>query len=191
MAAEAHDDARVDDLISGHQAIISGLMGLDDEHDDGAEIHPVHLFALQINKQRNPDDDAWGFFVRNWGNEGYCSSFYHVLNQDTITLRLRRPSGLPSSARAVFLPSTTMSLMSVGDAPPPEIRSQPGTDAIVVFHLPLPTKECMRLSAPQLLNGSQPNCGLIAGELHLAWVDPLLREVTQALIVGRGYRGES
>src|SRR5262249_49559197 len=125
---------------------------------------PVHMLAIQMDKTRNPADDAWAIFVRNWGNEGYCSSRQHFLNREAVVLQLRRPSGLPLTARAVTLPSTKFKGQNLGNAPRQfDVHSQAGTDATVVFHLPLP-KDCTNG-----LFGSE--CGLIAGELHLAWMD--------------------
>jgi len=55
-------------FISGHQAIVTGLMGIDWIHTPGAELHPVWAIAIQVS------GNEWAFFVRNWGNLGQCGS---------------------------------------------------------------------------------------------------------------------
>jgi hypothetical protein len=61
-------------MIGGHQAIVTGLMGIDWAHQPGAESHPVWALAIQVNL------GSWAFFVRNWGNEGQCSRQQYHLN---------------------------------------------------------------------------------------------------------------
>lgn len=69
-------------IFDGREAIVMGLYGLDSAHtadrsctgDCGAELHPVYAIAIRINNQLDLNDDTWAIFVRNWGDEGYCSS---------------------------------------------------------------------------------------------------------------------
>lgn len=74
-------------------SIVIGLAGLDCEHNSRCrvELHPAYAMFVETNS--NPDDDTWGFFVRNYGNEGGCSSdgdrnLLNVLSADRI-LRVR------------------------------------------------------------------------------------------------------
>jgi len=66
--------------IYGTQAIVIGLVGLDYEHDSQAELHP--LYMLGINYAAN----KWAFFLRNWGNEGYCSEGENYWAVNTISI---------------------------------------------------------------------------------------------------------
>src|SRR5208283_4582108 len=60
-------------MLHDADAILTGLFGVDCEHDGcKSEIHPVYTFAAHV--QNNPNDDVWAMFVRNTGDEGYCSS---------------------------------------------------------------------------------------------------------------------
>jgi hypothetical protein len=68
--APGSDPART--FIRQKRAIVIGLMGLDEGHSGGSELHPV--FAMAIHVKADPSDDTWAIFVRNWGDEGYCSS---------------------------------------------------------------------------------------------------------------------
>jgi hypothetical protein len=91
-------------LIDGHDGIMTGLMGLDTFHSDNrSEIHPVHALAIRIAEAPNPTDDAWAVFVRNWGNEGYCGNNQHYVDRTSLSIRIPRPPGLPSSATASLL----------------------------------------------------------------------------------------
>jgi hypothetical protein len=61
----------------GKDAVVTGILGLDTTHGFSTEIHPVH--AIAIRSKEEPDANTgtvveeWGYFVRNWGNEGECS----------------------------------------------------------------------------------------------------------------------
>ena len=55
----------------GDRAIVTGLMGIDWVHTPAMESHPVYALAIESA----PGD--WGFFVRDNGNEGFCSSYDH------------------------------------------------------------------------------------------------------------------
>jgi hypothetical protein len=91
-------------LFDGKQAIIMGLYGLDCAHDCGAELHPVYAFAVHLKD--DPNDDTWAIFVRNWGDEGYCSSGQEKVNPRsplTFSFRLKRAgatgvSSIPAAA---------------------------------------------------------------------------------------------
>lgn len=71
------------------RAAVYGLFGLDCEHNCQSEFHPIYAMAIEVN------DDAkrnqWAIFVRNWGNEGFCSRFDHHLALDQQKLRLVLP----------------------------------------------------------------------------------------------------
>jgi hypothetical protein len=58
----------------GDRAIVTGLMGIDWVHTPGMESHPVYAMAIESA----PGD--WGFFVRNNGDEGFCSSDDHPVS---------------------------------------------------------------------------------------------------------------
>ena len=81
-------------LIDGHRAIVTGLVGLDAAHSIATELHPA--YAMAINAQHQPGHDVWAFFARNWGNEGYCSTDYHVLEIPTYKLLIPWEPGASS-----------------------------------------------------------------------------------------------
>jgi hypothetical protein len=72
----------------GH-TIITGMFGLDSEHDLKSEIHPLYAMAT---KRDNFGNDAthedWLMFVRNLGDEGFCSSTLWEAGFEDYTFRL-------------------------------------------------------------------------------------------------------
>src|SRR5437773_386715 len=75
-------------LIDGKAAIISGFTSVDCEHNCVSELHPVWVLAIHVKD--DPEDDAWVVFMRNWGDEGFCSSLQHEVSwpRDRFTLIL-------------------------------------------------------------------------------------------------------
>ncbi len=70
-------------------AIVTGLFGLDCAHsvtDFNTELHPVYAMAIMVDD--NPADQLWAIFVRNWGDEGFCSTKPHPLDLQTYSFRL-------------------------------------------------------------------------------------------------------
>jgi hypothetical protein len=95
--ADRQDDSVVQKLItplSGNLplAVVQGMFGLDCEHDCHSELHPVYGLAIEL--EDTSEDNTWAIFVRNWGNEGFCSRFDHQLR-------------LPSGKITLFLPRAT------------------------------------------------------------------------------------
>jgi hypothetical protein len=79
-----------ENMYTGH-VIVTGMFGLDGEHDLKPELHPVYALALEHAPKATvhgpgqppvhigvltpaPTEDMWLMFVRNQGDEGYCSS---------------------------------------------------------------------------------------------------------------------
>ncbi len=58
--------------------VISGLLGLDCEHDCHTELHPVFSLAARVAiDDAAPRTEQWVFFVTNNGSEGSCSEWWH------------------------------------------------------------------------------------------------------------------
>lgn len=75
-------------LFNGH-TILTGMFGLDGEHDLKAELHPLYAMATRReNRENGPDDEAWLMFVRNRGDEGFCSSQLWDAGFEDYTFRL-------------------------------------------------------------------------------------------------------
>jgi hypothetical protein len=90
-AASLGAKARGRELVDARPAIVTGLAGLDCEHDCYTELHPVWMLALRAEAET--PHETWAVFARNWGNEGFCSSQQHYLetvaHRVTVTLPWR------------------------------------------------------------------------------------------------------
>ena len=136
------------DEIRGKRAILTGLMNLDCEHESTTELHP--LWAMAIHLRDTSTDDVWIFMIRNWGNEGFCSSEQHYLEllpSDQFTFRLP----WRNKAGAVRVDSQS-SKFYADQVPPPQVTYRTNDAAFVRFKLPSAEKRALSL-----------------GELHLKW----------------------
>ncbi len=97
-----HSEAWAHSLMDGKFAIVVGLMGVDAVHDLQAanEIHPVHAMAVRVGTWVDQDQgllkEYWTVFVRNWGDEGYCSSKQHYLNTGGNNISIPLPPSNPA-----------------------------------------------------------------------------------------------
>jgi hypothetical protein len=142
-------------MIDQHQAVITGLVGLDQSHDNRSELHPVHVFAVRQTMTPVATDDAWSVFFRNWGNEGFCGPGQENLSLTTLTLRLPRPTvaqGVPANATFTLGTATHF----VGNFSPPAtpipVSTASNGDPLVTVTLPAPSAQ-----------------KFIVGEVHLVW----------------------
>jgi hypothetical protein len=154
---------RAQGAIDGSFAIVTALMGFDPEHADiSVELHPVWALAInvrpsEINVLPSVNDELWAFFVRNWGNEGFCSSNQEFIDfpNNQYTFRLPwRPGATDVSVTNEFWHG-----YHVQNLPPPVIvgvRKAPGVGVFVTFTLDAPRGD-----------GSMWD-----GELHLKWSGP-------------------
>jgi len=149
-------------IFDGKEAIIMGLYGLDCAHECGAELHPVYAMAIHLNENDELNDDSWAIFVRNWGDEGYCSSGQEEINPGSpfhFSFRFKKPGAAkveiipaePSDTKGqhgtVFL--SNKGANEISWSAPVLI---PNEGAVVSFNLPPPS-----------------NRGRINGMLHLKW----------------------
>lgn len=162
-AVDQGDEQFVDQQVNKKFAIITGLLNLDCEHECTAELHPV--WAIAIHTQDDPSDDRWALLVRNWGDEGFCSSEQHYIEFPNRQFVLRIPWRSQASSVEVDTQSSKFWLSS------PEISSPMVTytqneAAYVKFPLPAPE--------------SQP---LIFAELHLRWKDGQVAPVNPPVVI--------
>jgi hypothetical protein len=141
--------------------IVTGLFGLDCEHDCHVEIHPIHAIAMRIND--DPSDETWAIFVRNWGTEGFCSSQNHAIDLENGVFTFRLPwNTVPLGRVSVGNATTFQGKVSnvigpivVPEPPRPPLRHDAG-GLLVSFVLPAP-------DVGEIING----------ELHLVWSGPV------------------
>ncbi len=141
-------DARA--LVDGSYAIVTGLLGLDCEHDCPTELHPVYVMAIRVKD--DPADETWAIFVRNWGNEGFCSQSQHYLDLFNNTYTLRLPWRGGASAVAVIDSQFKTTANARVSGPTVSYGEEQGV--VLSFALPRPEDR-----------------GRINGELHLRWTE--------------------
>ena len=82
-------------LFVGH-TIMTGMFGLDGEHELKSELHPLYAMATRRDIESTPEDEAWLIFVRNLGDEGFCSSQIWNGGFEDYTFRLPWRDGMTS-----------------------------------------------------------------------------------------------
>lgn len=149
-AAVDRSDAAAGALINGSFAVVSGLVGLDCEHGCNSELHPVYAMAVRVKD--TAQDEVWAIFVRNWGNEGFCSSNQHLLPLTTYTFRLPWRGG----ATDVVPIAGTQFMTNDSKASGPAVQSAMNQGVLVTFTMSDPKEDGTRIN----------------GELHLRWAGP-------------------
>jgi hypothetical protein len=163
------NNGNVSQLFDGH-AILTGMFGLDTEHDLKPELHPLFAMATRRDTYENsPSDEAWLIFVRNQGDEGYCSQLEWDLGLEDYTFHLPwRPGATSVSVNfdKTFFSGTdgtsgpTFAVLSPG---PPISTADQNAGVYATFHLGPPIPKSYRTDA------STP---YIYGVLHLVWSQP-------------------
>jgi hypothetical protein len=75
--------------VDGKSAIVIGELGLDKQHNVPSELNPV--YAMFVHVQDDAAQDRWAFFVKNWGNEGYCGDNEVNLDRRKLQVRIQHP----------------------------------------------------------------------------------------------------
>jgi len=99
---------------------------------------------LNKDSDFNANDDAWSFFARNWGNEGFCSQNQHYIDIDTLSFSLSGPPGAAVSLTSAVFKANRSDVSTAFSA-------EPGA-ALMSFQL-----------------GAAENGGMIEGTIHLKW----------------------
>jgi hypothetical protein len=194
QAAAAAAQEAVKTRFDGH-TIVTGMFGLDGEHDLKSEIHPVYAMAtLRDNFENDPSDEVWLMFARNQGDEGYCSSQIWGAGFEDYTVRLPWHSGMSEVDvnwdKTKFVGSdgtsgpTVAALAPVGHVIP---KPSPEAGVYVTFHLGPP------VASTHVFDPSA-SVPFIYGALHLVWrsTQPVAIERTgvSALPSGQGEADE-
>jgi len=140
-------DAAARQMIDGKDAIAIGILGLDYAHSGGTELHPVFGLAIHVTNDLNAD--TWAIFVRNRGDEGYCSSGEENLIATTISFVLPNTAATNAqlvSSNFLFGPDS-MDAADKALVSGPMVTPLPGKGALVTFTMPGPN------SGPRM-NGS-------------------------------------
>lgn len=83
------NDAATQAHVQGAFAIVIGMLGLDLSHPaHQSELHPVYAMFIRLPGSQSQAEDRWTFFIRNWGNEGYCGPHQEELGERQFQVRL-------------------------------------------------------------------------------------------------------
>jgi len=145
----AVDHDRAAGTLRGQHTIMTGLFGLDCEHNCKSELHPV--YAMAANIREDDQDDLWAMFVRNAGDEGFCSQQIWEAPFTTYTFHLPWRFGM-TSIEVLQGPGETQFAGTNGTSGP-EVTYTPGKGVDVTFTLPPPSQT-----------------PLMDGALHLRWI---------------------
>ena len=156
-------------LFTGH-SVLTGMFGLDGEHGMKAELHPLYALALlRDNFENAQQDQAWLIFVRNQGDEGYCSSDIWDSGFEDYTFRLPWLAGMTSVdvnwGKSHFVGTDGTSGPTVAAQSPSAAaasHNSPPAGVYVTFHLG-PAVHTSFILDP---GASVP---FINGALHLVW----------------------
>jgi hypothetical protein len=193
LQGQSNDAWALADKLFVGDAIITGLFGIDGEHGEKTELHPVYAFASNLcargaikngrcDTPNDPSDDPWLMFVRNVGDEGFCSDGTWGGGFDDYTFQLPWREGMQSvsvnweksqfdwNGESSERPEVTIvpplilhpgDLVASGIARwPPHGGKTPGV--YVTFHLKYPT-----VLPPGDSSASYP---FVDGALHLVWI---------------------
>ena len=86
------DDATAHLMIDGKFVILIGMAGADLTHTNTSELHPVYAMFVRT-PMPEPTQEKWSFFVRNWGDEGFCGPNQEPIPQNTIQVRIPQRPG--------------------------------------------------------------------------------------------------
>jgi hypothetical protein len=157
-AAVDDSDFAAADLVNRRYAIVTGLLGLDFSHSASSELHPVWALAVRYKSDSSSED--WAIFLRNWGNEGWCSrdqwEIFFNRNRYTFALPWR---GTDQAVPRVVPTARFLTTDRTGVAAGPDMTFVPGQKVLVSFTLPPP---------PITVNDA--NVPAIFGVLHLTWI---------------------
>ena len=167
----AASDPRLGQILNGTFAVVTGLFGLDAEHQGYSELHPVYALSMLVSCADTPDangyfNDEWAIFVRNWGNEGFCADWhaYHMLDLPgaVYTFRIPLPGVNPAS---VQLGERTRFLANL---PRPDASTHPGRGPFLV---PDTQGVAVRFQLPESAGpiSQQNDPPRLHGLLHLQW----------------------
>lgn len=156
-ATVKNSDGAAELAIGGHQAIVTGLMGIDWVDTPGAELHPVWALAIQ-------NTAGWSFFVRNWGNEGGCSTHQQVTYFPAYAFTL--PWEYAFGARGQRIAATDVSIL------PPDIHSyRVGTPQVVIAKVPRQgVLVTFQMPGPPV--GGESDGPFYEGQINLQWQFP-------------------
>jgi hypothetical protein len=130
------------EMIDGSPVIVIGLLNLDTEHGNGGdgkpELHPVYAMFVHLkNNDLRPSSSSWAFFVRNWGDQGYCGDNQQNLYTREQKIKVKIPNAMSLSSYNI-----SKGAQNADELSPMEVGVQPyGDGMLLTFTLLLPENQ--------------------------------------------------
>jgi hypothetical protein len=157
QAVDNDNQDQAEQYFDGH-TILTGMYGLDTDHMK-AELHPLFAIATRRdthNFENSDGDEAWLMFVRNLGDEGFCSYKLWSAEFEEYTFHLPWRPGMTNVQvdwSKTSFDGTNGTSGPVVWAVPPTVPRNPAAEGVFVsFHL-----------------GPVNGAPFIDGVLHLIW----------------------
>lgn len=128
-------------MIDGADAIVTGLIGMDNKHGAHAELHPVLGLMARIPSHSTSTSDFWVFFARPEGDEGGCSQDLHQFSS-TTTMQFLLP--LPAAQKPTIANSN---IKERGQGGWWSATTYPD-GLLVTIHLPSPQSTTFGVASP-------------------------------------------
>jgi hypothetical protein len=151
-------NANADWLFRDRPAVVTGLLGLDGEHDFHTELHPVLAIAADVSHElQDRYAYAWLVLLRNMGNEGECSAGQLPwVSRDTTRYALEIPWKTGADSVVVDAASSRFGFIARRMATL-KVEVDRGRAVRLVADLPRPTVT--------------DSVGIVYGTLGLRWFD--------------------
>lgn len=123
-------------MIDGSFVKVIGLLNLDALHRGKTELHPVYSMFVKV-KGADSTQSSWAFFVRNWGDQGFCGDDDQPLStrQQLIKVLIPNVAGLTSN-------NIWEGAQNDDNLSPMSVTVQPsGNDVLLIFNLLSPGKQ--------------------------------------------------
>jgi len=140
---DAVDTGQAHAMIDSRRVIVIGVLGMDTYQGPGhgpegkgkTELHPVYAMLVLWDQKPWLNQETWAYFVRNWGNEGYCGEGQvNLLPPNTIWVQI-------PDAVAILSPYGWHGARNTNDLSPMSISVEPNPAGIQVGFNLLPAEK--------------------------------------------------
>ena len=95
------DKAHASAMLNGHFVKVIGLLNLDTLHRGKTELHPAYAVFVDVGGT-DVRQTSWAFFVRNWGDQGFCGSDDQPLFFRPQQIRVQIPNAVSLTSSNVW-----------------------------------------------------------------------------------------
>jgi hypothetical protein len=130
------DKAHASAMLNGHFIKVIGLLNLDTLHGGKTELHPAYAVFVDVGG-RDVRQTSWAFFVRNWGDQGFCGSDDQPLFYRPQQIRVQIPNVTSLTANNIW-----EGAQNDDNLQPMGVSIQPSGDGLLLtFTLLQPSKQ--------------------------------------------------